>query len=82
MKKLLITGLLIASSNAYSQDLDSEFIELDDFQDMRLSSLQYPNYGTYYGPEAQCESEYENSENELNKLWEERCYFQISNKLN
>ena len=51
MKKILLTGLLIASANACRHDVDSDIIELDDFQDMNESSEQYPSYEDYHQPE-------------------------------
>ncbi len=68
MKKILLTGLLLATSNAYSRDFDRDLIELDDFQDMNQSCSQYPGYNDYYRPEPPEESDIENIEEVLKKF--------------
>ena len=69
MKKILITGLLLATSNAYSHDVDCDIIELDDFQNWAHSSLQYPNDETYHGTEDLPEVENEQIEDVLEEQW-------------
>ena len=60
MKNILLTSLLIATSNAYSHDVDYDIIELDDFQETNQSGFTYSND----------ENETKNIEAKLQKHWE------------
>lgn len=64
MKNILLTSLLIATSNAYSHDVDYDIIELDDFQETNQSGFIYSND----------ENETENIEARLKKHWEKNSY--------
>lgn len=73
MQNILITGLLMVTSNTNACEIDWDNIELDDFQDAKPSCVQSLNYNDYFESTEQV-AEYEKIEEMLKKHWEENTY--------